>query len=310
MATNDYSSRSKKDVFSDSDNNDAPQSGQNVCATTSGIDIDGIIEKNRTNMIVLKVIVILFSIAILFFVGMYVTDIAPKIWGKIIVIIVFVLPALTLSLMCGDFFYKLFIKIVVKQIDAIKYYRMRRRKPKALKKVLTFDVPIYSSRNENVTKIEIGDTTVTASHFCYTQKVGGYRYGKTITICQGDCYAVDKKNKLIPNGIWLVKNGHKYIKKGIYSRKSKGFMIYADTADAIKNCYTSDICDIAEKIYKAVRTRFALYFENNIMYYIDFKFDDESFEMKVFDFNIENYLRRDLAILNDRIEFSKILASA
>ena len=290
MARNDYSNRSKKDVLSD-------------------IDIDGIIEKHRTDMIVLKVIVILFSIAILFLIGMYVTDIAPKIWGKIIVIIVFVLPVLTLSLMCGDFFYKLFIKSVVKSIDAIKYYKMWRRKPKALKKVLTFDVPIYSSRNENVTKIEIGDTTVTASHFCYTKKKGGYKYGKTITICQGNCYAVDIKNKLIPNGIWLVKNGHKYIKKGKYACKSKGFMVYADTADAIKNCDTSDICDIAEKIYKAVRANFVLYFEKNIMYYIDFEPDNNDFEMEVFDFNIEKFLRRDLSVLQKRIEFSKILAS-
>ncbi len=299
MARNDYSNRSKKDVFSDIDKKDV----------LSDIDIDGIIEEHRTDMIVLKVIVILFSIAILFFGGMHLTDIAPKIWGKIIVIIVFVLPALTLSLMCGDFFYKLFIKSVVKSIDAIKYYRMRRRKPKALKKVLTFDVPIYSSRNENVTKIEIGDTTVTASHFCYTQKVGGYKYGKTITICQGNCYAVDIKNKLIPNGIWLVKNGHKYIKKGKYACKSNGFIIYADTADAINNYNAKDIHAIGDKIYKAVRANFVLYFKKNIVYYIDFEPDNNDFEMEVFDFNIEKFLRRDLAILKDRIEFSKILAS-
>lgn len=296
MARNDYSNRSKKDVFSDTDKKDV----------LSDIDIDGIVEKHRTDMIVLKVIVILFSIAILFFVGMYVTDIAPKIWGKIIVIIVFALPALVLSLVCGDFFYKLFIKRVVKPIDAIKYYKMWRRKPKALKKVLTFDVPIFSSRNENVTKIEIGDTTVTASHFCYTKKEGGYKYGKTITICQGNCYAVDIKNKLIPNGIWLVKNGHKYIKKGKYACKSKGFMVYADTAEAINNYNAKDIGTIGEKIYNS---SFVLYFEKNIMYYIDFEPDNNDFEMEVFDFNIEKFLRRDLSVLQKRIEFSKILAS-
>jgi len=209
--------------------------------------------------------------------------------------------------MCSDFLYKIFIKIVVKSIDAIKYYRMRRRKPKALKKVLTFDVPIYSSSNENITKIEIGNTIVIVSHFRYTQKKGGYKYGKTITICQGNCYAVDIKNKLIPNGIWLVKNGHKYIKKGKYACKSKGFMVYADTAEAINNYNAKDIGTIGEKIYNS---SFVLYFEKNIMYYIDFEPDNNDFEMEVFDFNIEKFLRRDITALKHRIQIAEILASA
>ena len=299
MAKNDYSNRSKKDVFSDTDKKDV----------FSDISIDCIIEKHHTGIIVLKVIRIIFLIAILLGVGMFAMsgDVPKTIWKKIIVLFFMLLPALTISLMCSDFLYKIFIKIVVKSIDSIKYYKMWRRKPKALKKVLTFDVPIFSSRNENVTKIEIGDTTVTASHFCYTKKEGGYKYGKTITICQGNCYAVDIKNKLIPNEIWLVKNGHKYIKKGKYACKSKGFMVYADTAEAINNYNAKDIGTIGEKIYNS---SFVLYFENNIMYYIDLKPDNDAFEMDVFDFDIEKFLRRDLAILKDRIELAKILASA
>gem|GEM_PF-2656490 len=299
MAKNDYSRRSKKDVFSDTDKKDV----------FSDIDIDGIVEKHRTDMLVLKVIVILFSIAILLGVGMFAMsgDVPKTIWKKIIVLFFMLLPALTISLMCSDFLYKIFIKIVVKSIDAIKYYRMRRRKPKALKKVLTFDVPIYSSSNENITKIEIGNTIVIVSHFRYTQKKGGYKYGKTITICQGNCYAVDIKNKLIPNGIWLVKNGHKYIKKGKYACKSKGFMVYADTAEAINNYNAKDIGTIGEKIYNS---SFVLYFEKNIMYYIDFEPDNNDFEMEVFDFNIEKFLRRDITALKHRIQIAEILASA
>ena len=45
------------------------------------------------------------------------------------------------------------------------------------------------------------------------------------------------------------------------------------------------------------------------MYYIELNHNDEGFDMDVFDFNIEKYLRRDLAILNNRIRFAEILAS-
>ena len=307
MAANDYSHRQKKDVFIDNDNQDAPQSGQPQHNASSDIDIDGIIEKHRTDIHVLKVSIIIIAIVILVLVGMFAVsgDKPKEIWKKIILLICMITPALVLSMICGDFIYKMFLKRVVRSIDAITYYKLRRRKPKALKKILTFDVPIYSSRNENVTMIEIGDTTVTASHFSYSQNKGRHRI---VTICQGDCYAVDIKNKLIPNGIWLVRN-LKNIKKGKYSSKSNGSMIYADTAEAIQNCNKADICAISEKIYNANHTSFALYFENNIMYYIELNHNDEGFYMDVFDFNIEKYLRRDLAILNNRIRFAEILAS-
>ena len=306
MAANDYSHRQKKDVFIDNDNQDAPQSGQPQHNASSDIDIDGIIEKHRTDIHVLKVSIIIITIVIVVLVEMFAFSGTEKIAGKIIVGIFFAVLSLAISLMCADFVYKMYIKILVKSIDAIKCYKLRRRKPKVLKRLLTFDVPIYSSRNENVTMIEIGDTTVTASHFSYSQSKGRYRI---VTICQGDCYAVDIKNKLIPNGIWLVRN-LKNIKKGKYSSKSNGSMIYADTAEAIQNCNKADICAISEKIYNANHTSFALYFENNIMYYIELNHNDEGFDMDVFDFNIEKYLRRDLAILNNRIRFAEILASA
>ncbi|MBR2886907.1 MAG: hypothetical protein IKB95_01680, partial [Bacteroidales bacterium] len=60
---------------------------------------------------------------------------------------------------------------------------------------------------------------------------------------------------------------------------------------------------------KAVNTSFILYFENNIMYYIELNNNDNEFEMEVFEFDIEKLLRRDLAILNNRVELAKILAS-
>ncbi len=305
MAANDYSHRQKKDVFIDNDNQDAPQSGQPQHNASSDIDIDGIIEKHRTDINVLKASIIIITIVILVLVEMFAFSGTEKIAGKIIVGIFFAVLSLAISLMCADFVYKMYIKILVKSIDAIKCYKLRRRKPKVLKRLLTFNVPIYSSRNENVTMIEIGDTTVTASHFSYSQNKGRHRI---VTICQGDCYAVDIKNKLIPNGIWLVRN-LKNIKKGKYSSKSNGSMIYADTAEAIQNCNKADICAISEKIYNANHTSFALYFENNIMYYIELNHNDEGFDMDVFDFNIEKYLRRDLAILNNRIRFAEILAS-
>jgi hypothetical protein len=46
------------------------------------------------------------------------------------------------------------------------------------------------------------------------------------------------------------------------------------------------------------------------MYYIDFEPDNNDFEMEVFDFNIEKFLRRDLNVLKNRIKIAEILASA
>ena len=55
MAANDYSHRQKKDVFIDNDNQDAPQSGQPQHNASSDIDIDGIIEKHRTDIVALQI---------------------------------------------------------------------------------------------------------------------------------------------------------------------------------------------------------------------------------------------------------------
>ena len=62
MAANDYSHRQKKDVFIDNDNQDAPQSGQPQHNASPDIDIDGIIEKHRTDIHVLKVSIIIITI--------------------------------------------------------------------------------------------------------------------------------------------------------------------------------------------------------------------------------------------------------
>lgn len=307
MAKNDYSHHSKKKVIIDNDNQNAPQNGQPQHNASSDIDIDGIIEKHRTDIYTLKVSIIIITIVIGVLGVMFGISCSPKIVGKIIAGIIFLFPALAISLMCTDFLFKMFIKIIVKPIDAIKCYKLRRRKPKVLKRLLTFNVPIYSSRNEDVTKIEIGDTTVTASHFSYSQSKGRY---STVTICQGECYAVTIKNKLTPNGIWLLGGSPYYIRKGKHSCKSKGYTIYADTAEAIKNCNINDICAIAQTIKNAIDCySFVLYFENGIMYLIEQK-DNEGFDLNVFDFNIEKYLRRDLTILNYRIHIAEILASA
>ena len=307
MAANDYSHRPKKDVFIDNDNQDAPKSGQPQHNASSDIDIDGIIEKRRTDIYVLKVCIIIITIVIVVLGVMFGISSSPKIAGKIIAGIIFGVTALAISLMCTDFLYKMFIKILVKSIDAIKCYKLRRRKPKVLKRLLTFDVPIYSSRNENVTMIEIGDTTVTASHFSYSRNKGNRNIS---TIYQGECYAATIKNKLKPNGIWLLGGSPYYIKKGKHLCKSKGYTIYADTAEAIQNCNINDIGVFAKTIKKAIDCySFVLYFENGIMYLIEQK-DNEGFDTDVFDFNIEKYLRRDLAIINHRIKIAEVLASA
>ena len=307
MAAKDYSHRPKKDVFIDNDNQDAPKSGQSQHNASSDIDIDGIIEKHRTDINVLKVSIIIITIVIVVLGVMFGISCSPKIVGKIIAGIIFGVTALAISLMCTDFLYKMFIKILVKSIDAIKCYKLRRRKPKVLKRLLTFDVPIYSSRNENVTMIEIGDTTVTASHFSYSRNKGNRNIS---TIYQGECYAATIKNKLKPNGIWLLGGSPYYIKKGKHLCKSKGYTIYADTAEAIQNCNINDIGVFAKTIKKAIDCySFVLYFENGIMYLIEQK-DNEGFDTDVFDFNIEKYLRRDLAIINHRIKIAEVLASA
>ncbi len=307
MAANDYSHRQKKDVFIDNDNQDAPQSGQPQHNASSDIDIDGIIEKHRTDIHVLKASIIIITIVILVLVEMFAFSGTEKIAGKIIVGIFFAVLSLAISLMCADFVYKMYIKILVKSIDAIKCYKLRRRKPKVLKRLLTFDVPIYSSRNENVTMIEIGDTTVTASHFSYSRNKGNRNIS---TIYQGECYAATIKNKLKPNGIWLLGGSPYYIRKGKHLCKSKGYTIYADTAEAIQNCNINDIGVFARTIKKAIDCySFVLYIENGIMYLIEQK-DNEGFDTDVFDFNIEKYLRRDLAIINHRIKIAEVLASA
>ena len=307
MATNDYSRRTKKDVSIDDNHQDSPQSGQDVCATTTDIDIDDIIEKHRTGIIVFKVIAIIIAIAI--FIGLEIFAISgtEKIAGKIILGIFFAVLALAISIIGADFVYKIFFKIVVKSIDAIKSYKIRRLKPKALKKILTFDVPIYSSRNKNITKIVIGDATVTASQVSYSQNKGK-RYIETIYQCE--CYVVDIKNKSLPSGIWLIGGSPYHIKKGKHFCNSKGFTIYADSIEAIKNCNINDIGVLSKKIKNAIDCySFVLYFENGIMYLIEQK-SREGFDTDVSDFNIEKYLRRDLAILKYRIEFAKILATA
>ena len=308
MAKNDYSSRTKKDVSIDDINQDAPQSGKPQHDASSDIDIEGIIEKHSTEISILKAIIIIITIAILILVGALALggEKPNSIVKKIIILVCMEITALAASLMCHDFFYKMFIKRVVKSIDAIKSYKLRRRKPKVLKKILVFQFPIFSSSNENITEIEIGDTTVTASQISYSRSKG--RHDRE-TMYQGDCYSIAIKNKLIPNDIWLVSDYPSYIKRGIYHCSHKRFTIFCDTAETFKSCNKKEIFAIAEQIYETIHASlFTLYFDNGTMYFIE-QNQNECFEMGVFDFDIKKILRRDLEILKYRIEIAKIFAS-
>ena len=310
MATNDYSSRTKKDISIDDLNQDAPQSGQPEYDTSSKIDIEGIIEKHSSEISILKIVTIAVSIAMLILtVVVVLTGEKPhSIVKKIIIIICMELPSMAIALMCNDLIYKMFIKRVVKSIDAIKYFKLRRRKPKVLRRALAFDVPLWSCSNKNVTEIEIGDTTITASQFGYYKSKGRNR--GSVPIYEGECYAVNIQNKSIPDGIWLTYRNHRFLKESIRQCKSKHYTLYADTAEALDNCDKKEIYAIGNRIYNHIHCPFTIYFEQGVMYYIDADPHNENFEMGVFNYDINIIMRRDLGILSDRIEFAKILASA
>ena len=310
MAKKDYSRRTKKDISIDDLNQDAPQSGQPEYDASSKIDIEGIIEKHSSEISILKIVTIAVSIAMLILTVVVVLsgEKPHSIVKKIIIIICMELPAMAFALMCNDLIYKMFIKRVVKSIDAIKYYKLRRRKPKVLKRALAFDVPLWSCSNKNVTEIEIGDTTITASQFGYYKSKGRNR--GSVPIYEGECYAVDIQNKSIPDGIWLTYHKHSFLKESGHQCKSKHYTLYADTAEALDNCDKKEIYAIGNRIYNYIRCPFTIYFEKGVMYYIDADPHNEDFEMGAFNYDINKILRRDLGILSYRIEFAKILASA
>lgn len=288
---------------------------KNVCDKSQSqqkteIEIDSIIEKHSKEIRNLKVINIIITIIISvlhIWVTLPIIIGKTKIISKIVFFITVLFIAVAISFICIDFVYKLHFKRVIKSINYIKNYEIRRRKPKILKKILKFNVPIYSSSNTDITEIEIENTTVIASQLNYSKN----KYPKkTITEYEGECYSVEIKNQLTTDGIWLVCGEPSHIKKSRYSYESEKYTIYAETEEAINNYNIKNNCNIGRKICNALYCRdFTLYFEKNNMYYIEQKLN-KGFDLYEFDFNIEKSLRRDLEILNKRIKLAKVLVSA
>ena len=309
MARNKHLYRRNKETSKAGCNLNSQKSCQPKHDTSLDIDVEKTIEKHSISILILKVSSIIFTIAIHFWLGWVIisSEILHPLVIKIIVLLFIEILALGLFFICYEFLYKMLIKWIVKSIDIIKCYNLSCRMPMILREFYYFNISVYSSKNQNITEFEIGDTSVTASQIRYYQSRSCYH--RVELLFQADFFVVDKKNKLIPNGILLESETFGCIKHGIYQCRTSRYVIYSDTDEAFNNCDQLVLIDIANKIYNACNAiPFALYFANDVMYFV-LKCLSEDFELHPLDFNIKKYLRRDLQTLQYRIYIAKILAS-
>lgn len=296
-------------ALSDEDNLKREHSGVSRHGAESDIDLDGYIYKL---MIVFKTLMITSSIVIFCLVCWFAISMAPRTGGKIFLAIFFSITLYPLlSYSCRSLLYKIFIKKVIKKvaivINTAIAFKSKSENLEFLEDIMTFDVPVHDRENVNETKIETSGMTVTASQF----KLYNRRFSKSWrTLYCSDYFAVEAKNKSLPDGIWLVCGTPHNIREGKYSCKSKKYTIYADMEEYINNSSKKVIFTLGRKIYDTIdASDFVLYFKNGMIHFIK-QVGDYRFTPEPFSFNIRKSLVNDLISLKFRIQFGKVLADA
>lgn len=310
MATNDYTSRSKKDVSIQQLEHPRPTStivSPQYTTNTLQLDIDDCIKKYRAEI---KKITILKPIAL--YVGASIVFLALCIFIPSPIVLILEIMSCTLTNLYFKYKYQKLVENIGKNMGIIKSYNKKTNIHNVWKKIMYFPGYVGECKNEDETKIEIDDCVVSASKFKINTHIASRRTIKDLYY--GDYFVATQNDKSLGEKIMLVHGGNENMWRIKYAFDCKGFKIFANSESNIDNADMERIYAIGEKILQSMlgntNNNFILYFENRIIYCIIQTKNVDRFNLNTFNFSIEKKLRRDLNELNYRIKIAEILASA
>ncbi len=292
MATNDYTSRSKKDVlFSETENDDIEDD----------FDVERFIRKNDSKIKIIVTIKIVIQILVV---------------GLLLCITFLIRQLLCFSI----FFYIIAFLIIsnkfrndyaehinqaISSFKKIKYYQHKIEGGAAWGKMISCP---GKQHTKDLTRIEIGDNIIKAMDLELYQNIGRY---DTITYFTGEYYDVSFGDKSFANNVMLVNGNIEHVKKRGYTFQHEGYTIYAYNEDNINDSDINHVYALAEKLRNYL---------NDKKFIIDFAGDKillmlatnikDNFRYGFFDYDIADRLRRDISLLKHRIKIAEILASA
>lgn len=319
MAKNDYSRRSKKDVFWGDETTTTPYDTLSENSETANddteddFDVEKFIRENDskitttvtakivTQILAIGSIPMLWKLWVMWVKYIYVFD------GVLFLIIIFGGSYAVFSIAEKIFSnkYTAYIERAAKSFKKIKLYRHKIEGGAAWKDVF-YVTSLGNMHTEDLTRIEIGDTIVKALEVDLQNKDG-----KTIShYFYGVYYEVDLGDRAFADNVMLVYGSIQYVKERPYIKDSECFTIYAFKEDDVVNSDMNRVYNLAQNLLNHLNNSFIINFKNGKMYFIIRQPNIVKFNYNVFDYTIKDRLRRDINELQNRIKIAEILASA
>ncbi len=318
MAQNDYSRRSNKDVFFGDETPTTPyMPSENYDTanddTEDDFDVEKFIKENDSNITTTVTAKIITHILVV--------GLIPLLWKLWIMwmkhihafnafmfyVIIFGGSFAAFSITEIFFFkrYTAFIEMVIKSFKKIKLYKHEIEGGAAWKDV--FYVPsLEKMHTEDLTRIEIGDTIVKALEVDLQNRVGkSIRHN-----FYGLYYEVDLGDRAFADNVMLVYGHIQYIKQRPYIKDTECFTIYAFKEDDVVNSDMNRVYNLAQKLINHLNNSFVINFKNGKMYCFIRQPNIDTFNYNGFDYTIKDRLRRDINIIQNRIQIAEVLASA
>ena len=307
MAKNDYSRRSKKDVFWGDETTTTPYDTLSENSETANddteddFDVEKFIRENDSKIT---------------------TTVTAKIVTQILVVVLLLcITFLIRQLLCFSIFFYIIAFLIIsnkftndyaehinhaiKSLKKIKHYKHKTEGGAAWGKMISCP---GKQHTKGLTRIEIGDNIINAMDLKLYQNIGRY---DTITYFTGEYYDVSFGDKSFANNVMLVNGNIEHVKKRGYTFQHEGYTIYAYNEDYIENSDMNRVYALAQKLRNYLNNKnFIINFTGDkilLMLAADIK---DNFHYGFFNYDIADRLRRDLTLLKNRIKIAKILASA
>ena len=314
MATNDYSRRSRKDVFfGDEPQTTAYTPPENSETAEDGADDDLDVEKfirendsDITMTVAIKIVTHTLAVGLMLWLWRQwiITFEALYAFGFFFTVII---GSFTIFLITENLFSKSYIKYIekaVKSFKRIKLYRHEIEGGAAWRDIFTVG-PSGSMQTKDLTRIEIDGTIVKALDADLI-----FFAGKSATHAfYGEYYEIDLGDKAFADNVMIVQGYIAYLKDRPYRiSPTQDCTVHAYKEYDIANSDMERVYKLAKILCKDTKNSTILKFKNGKLYFLVRQ--APNFEYTLFDYTIKDRLRRDLNVLKNRIKIAEILASA
>ena len=316
MATNDYSRRSRKDVFfGDEPQTTAYTPPENSETAEDGADDDLDVEKfirendsDITMTVAIKIVTHTLTVGLMLWLWRQwiITFEALYAFGFFFTVII---GSFTISLITDKILsrsYTKYIERAVKYFKKIKLYKHQIEGGAAWKDFFT-TLPTGYLHTADLTRIEIGGKIVKALEVKLISN-----YGKNAeNWFNGAYYEIDLGDNVFADNVMVVYGDIQHIKSRPYIiRPTKFCTVHAYKEDDVANSDMNRVYQLAEIIRKDIHNSLIINFKNGKMYFFIRQPKIAYFNYNILDYTIADRLRRDITALKHRIQIAEILASA